>query len=70
MNTKINGIVEALRKHRKYQEMNREKLAELSGISKNTIASIELGRAVPKISTIEKLCEALNLEIEIKRKNI
>ncbi len=43
-------------------------LADLAGISINTVVAVERGQGDPKISTYLSICEVLGLEIETKLK--
>ena len=47
---------------RKHAKMTQEQLAEKSGVSTNHIGLIEAGRRFPSIDTLERLCQALNVE--------
>ena len=48
--------------YRDFLGISQEKLAELVGVSTNTIAAIENGRTFLKINTLEKICYALKIE--------
>lgn len=45
------------------QEISQEKLAELSGLHRTTLGSIENGKTSPTLDTIAKIANALNLTI-------
>ena len=51
-----------VKEYRKLRNLSQEKLAELVGVSTNTIAAIENGRTFLKINTLEKICSALKIE--------
>lgn len=53
---------ELLRKEREASGLSRRALAELSGVSEDTIASYEYGRRAPRRDTILKLTRAMNLD--------
>lgn len=58
---KIGIKISILRKKLKYSQ---EKLGELSGLSKNSISTIERGGSKPSIETLEKIAGALNIELK------
>lgn len=45
------------------QKLSQRELAELSGVTRNTIMRIENGDVTPNMATIQKLCKALNVSI-------
>lgn len=51
-----------LREVRRGKLISIEGLAGLAAVSTKTIVEIELGRSVPRLRTIRKLSEALNVE--------
>lgn len=50
-----------LRALREEAELSQLALAEVSGITNDTICRIELGRRAPQVATIERLAKALNV---------
>ena len=44
--------------------MSQEKLGELAGLSTNSISTIERGQSKPTIETLEKIANALNIELK------
>jgi transcriptional regulator with XRE-family HTH domain len=54
--------VATLRAIRRGKLISIEGLAEKAGVSTKTIVEIELGRSVPRLRTIRKLSEALEVE--------
>lgn len=61
INERIGIKITLLRKRFKYSQ---EKLAELSDLSKTSISSIERGKSKPSIETLEKIANALNIELK------
>lgn len=55
--------MEELRRIREDREWSQQKLADVSGVNKATINQIERGRRSPNIETLEKLAEALEVEL-------
>ncbi len=60
-NEKIGIKISILRKKLKYSQ---EKLAELSDLSKTSISTIERGKSKPSIETLERIAQALNIELK------
>lgn len=61
LNIKIaNRIIYLREKHR----LTMEKLAYESGISKGGLSEIERGMKEPRLSTLLKICETLNISIK------
>ena len=52
-----------LRENRRKCGLTQEQLAEKAEVSTHYIALIELARNIPKVETIERLANALNVEI-------
>ncbi|MFD4930663.1 helix-turn-helix transcriptional regulator [Peribacillus butanolivorans] len=53
-----------IRELRKAQQLTQEKLSELTGVSRQTIISIETGRFDPSIKLAYKLAKVFQLTIE------
>jgi transcriptional regulator with XRE-family HTH domain len=54
---------EELVARREANEWNREKLAELAGLSVNTVGIVERGEGNPGLETLERLSRALRLSV-------
>jgi len=52
--------------HRKKAGLSRNELAELAGVGKTVIFDLEKGKTTVKLSTTEKILEALNIEIKLQ----
>lgn len=61
LNKKIAKKIISLRKDRK---LTMEKLAYESGISKGGLSEIERGMKEPRLSTLLKICETLDISIK------
>lgn len=61
INEKIGIKICFLRKRLKYSQ---EKLGELANLSKNSIGAIERGESKPSIETLERIANALNIELK------
>ena len=66
MNIKEIGI--EIKRRRKYLSLTQEDLAEITGISRRSLQYIEKGEMNPSIEQLEKILEALGLEIIIRTK--
>ena len=53
----------SLRRHRQYKNLSQEKLAELTGLHRTYISSVERGSRSISLNNIEKLAIALDVEI-------
>ena len=58
-------IVEKLRIERHTQRFTLKELSEKSGVSKKHICSIENGKTSPSLEILQKLADALGVEIGI-----
>jgi transcriptional regulator with XRE-family HTH domain len=56
-------MVKRLKEWRAKRTMSQRDLAERSGVSREYIARIELGQHDPTLSTLEKLAEALRIDV-------
>lgn len=66
MNIKEIGF--EIKRRRKYLSITQEDLAEITGISRRSLQYIEKGEMNPSIEQLEKILEALGLEIIIRTK--
>ncbi len=65
----LNNIVETLKKRRIRLQVTQETLALLTGVSLRTIKQLEVGKGNPTLETIQKLANALGLELQLIIKN-
>jgi len=67
MNNKIDELSKRFGKKIKIERINKEisqeKLAELAGLHRTTLGTIENGKTSPTLDTIAKIANALNLTI-------
>lgn len=63
-------VGETIRTIRKEQGLTQKELGQLCGIDEANIRKYELGKANPKIETIEKIAKALNVPIAKIKKNL
>ena len=60
-------IGEKIRARRRELHLTQEKLAELAGVSVETIGTIENGNKAPRLDTLELVAGALGFEIRMVR---
>ena len=62
MNTKeLLGL--KIKEFRKQRKITQEKLAEIVGVDNGYISKLEVGQNFPSISTLEKIAQALDVEL-------
>lgn len=62
-------FVDVMKKARNEKGWTQYKLAKESGLSREKISKLELEMHSPMISTVERICSALEIEIVFKRKH-
>jgi transcriptional regulator with XRE-family HTH domain len=65
--TPIN-LIEQIKNRRKTLHVSQETLAEISGVGLRTLKQFESGKGNPTLETLQKLCDALGLEIQLNVK--
>ncbi|WP_442846739.1 helix-turn-helix domain-containing protein [Leeuwenhoekiella sp. H156] len=68
MSKKAIGI--QLKERRDHLKITQSEVADLAGISVNTLYKIERGQANPTLESLEKLTSVLGLEITLQLKSI
>lgn len=58
-----NRLAENLKRIRKSQKLTQFQLAEMIGMSEETIKNVELSRAWPSEKTLSQISEALNVDV-------
>ena len=66
----VDTIGKTIRQRRKALKITQSDLAELAGISVNSLYKIERGEANPTLDLVEKIAEVLGLELKIEVKKI
>ena len=61
-------IIDFIKTERIRKGLSKSRLAKESGLSRELIGKFELGKYSPKLSTIEKIGKALDLEIVIRKR--
>lgn len=65
---KAQEVIDFIKNERIRKGLSKSRLAKESGLSRELIGKFELGKYSPKLSTIEKIGKALDLEIVIRRR--
>jgi transcriptional regulator with XRE-family HTH domain len=63
-------IIETIKSRRIALHVNQETLSLLSGVGSRTLKEIESGKGNPTLSTIQKLADALGLDLCFKVKDL
>ncbi|MEG0696513.1 helix-turn-helix transcriptional regulator [Algoriella sp.] len=63
-------LIEQIKERRKVLDITQETLAEISGVGLRTLKQFESGKGNPTLETLQKLCDALGLEIRLDIKII
>ena len=63
-------LIEQIKERRKILDVTQETLAEISGVGLRTLKQLESGNGNPTLETLQKICDALGLEIKLQIKNI
>jgi len=62
-------LIETIKERRHAMKVTQEILAEISGVGLRTLKQFESGKGNPTLATLEKLADALGLEITLQIKN-
>lgn len=63
-------LIEQIKERRKVLDITQETLAEISGVGLRTLKQFESGKGNPTLETLQKLCDALGLEMKLEVKTI
>ncbi|MBW1619875.1 helix-turn-helix transcriptional regulator [Empedobacter falsenii] len=63
-------LIEQIKERRKVLAISQETLADISGVGLRTLKQFESGKGNPTLETLQKLCDALGLEIKLEVKTI
>ncbi len=66
----VDTIGKTIRQRRKALKITQPHLAELAGISVNSLYKIERGEANPTLDLVEKIAEVLGLEVKLEVKKL
>lgn len=65
----MNAIGLQIKNRRQELRINQQELADLAGVSINTVVAIERGTGNPRIATLASICDVLGLQIGTKLKD-
>ena len=63
-------LIEIIKERREALKVTQETLAQLSGVGLRTLKQFESGKGNPTLLTLQKLTDALGLEVCLKIKNV
>ncbi|MCQ2203676.1 MAG: helix-turn-helix domain-containing protein [Bacteroidales bacterium] len=66
----MSEIGEVIKNRRNELKINQQTLADLAGVSINTLVSIERGTGNPSINTLQTILNVLGLKLECKLKSL
>lgn len=66
----MSEIGEIIKNRRNELKINQQTLADLAGVSINTLVSIERGTGNPSINTLQTILNVLGLKLECKLKSL
>ena len=66
----LSYFIEQIKERRKILDVTQETLAEISGVGLRTLKQFESGKGNPTLETLQKICDALGLDIKLEIKNI
>ncbi|MCO5231545.1 MAG: helix-turn-helix domain-containing protein [Chitinophagales bacterium] len=64
------NLIEQIKDRRKVLDVTQETLAEISGVGLRTLKQFESGKGNPTLATLQKLCDALGLKIQLQIKKV
>lgn len=60
----LNKLAQLIQEKRKNKEITQDKLGEITGINRQVIGRIELGKSVPSVQQLDSLLETLNIDFQ------
>lgn len=63
-------LINTIKERREALQVTQETLAELSGVGLRTLKQFESGKGNPTLGTLQKLADALGLELCLKVKDL
>lgn len=63
-------LIKAVKDRRESLNITQETLAELSGVGLRTLKQFESGKGNPTLKTLQKLSDAMGMEVALKLKTI
>jgi len=66
----FNKLITTIKERREMLQVTQETLAQLSGVGLRTLKQFESGKGNPTLTTLQKLADALGLEVTLKIKDL
>lgn len=64
----LSVIIDYIKERRKILDVTQETLSEVSGVGLRTLKQFESGKGNPTLETLQKICDALGMEIKLEIK--
>ncbi len=64
----LKDIITSIKKRREMLHVTQETLAEISGVGLRTLKQLESGKGNPTLLTIQKIANALGMELQLQVK--
>lgn len=64
----MKGIQDLVRRYREVSGLSQRELANKVGVPQSTISRVEIGKGSMTLSTLNRICEVLGLEVTVQRK--
>ena len=65
----MNNFREEIKNRRRFLKINQQELADLAGVSINTVVAVERGTGNPQLNTLLSICNVLGLKLVTKLKD-
>ena len=65
----MNKFREEIKNRRRFLKINQQELADLAGVSINTVGAVERGTGNPQLDTLLSICNVLGLILVTKLKD-
>ena len=65
----MNKFREEIKNRRRFLKINQQELADLAGVSINTVVAVERGTGNPQLDTLLSICNVLGLKLVTKLKD-
>lgn len=66
----FNKLIVTIKDRREMLQVTQETLAQLSGVGLRTLKQFESGKGNPTLTTLQKLADALGMEVSLKIKDL
>lgn len=64
----LSNLIDSVKERRKVLGVTQENLAEIAGVSPRTLKQFESGKGNPTLYTLQKLCDALGMDMKLEIK--